>query len=144
MTQGQINLARTLTYAGILPPWLALIVHVSMGLPWAGFSALTYGAVIASFVCGMHWGLAMKPPDRMPVNLLITSNVGALAAWAMLLASMWSTDLAFLGLAIVLGVLLLVDRKLLSATVIEPWFWSVRCIASIGLGAGLIFWSILA
>ena len=144
MTQGQIHLARILAYGGILPPWLALILHVSTGLPWAGFAALTYGAVIASFVCGMHWGIAMQPSQRMPVNLLITSNVGALAAWAMLLASMWSTDLAFLGLAIVLGVLLLVDRKLLSATIIEPWLWSVRCIASIGLGAGLMFWSILA
>lgn len=144
MTQGQINLARLLTYAGILPPWLALIVHLFTGLPWAGFAALTYGAVIASFVCGMHWGLAMQQRQPMPVNLLITSNVGALAAWAMLLATMRSTHLAFLGLAIVLGVLLLIDRKLLSAAVIEPWFWSVRCIASIGLGAALIFWSILA
>ena len=144
MTQGQIALARILAYGGILPPWLALILHVSTGLPWAGFAALTYGAVIASFVCGMHWGMAMRPSQRMPINLLITSNVGALAAWAMLLGSMWSTNLAFLGLAIVLGVLLLVDRKLLSATTIEPWLWSVRCIASIGLGAGLVFWSLLA
>ena len=144
MTQGQINLARLLTYAGILPPWLALIVNLSTGLPWTGFAALTYGAVIASFVCGMHWGLAMQRPRSMPVNLLVTSNVGALAAWAMLLASMWSTDLAFIGLVIVLGVLLLIDRKLLSAAVIEPWFWSVRWLASIGLGTGLIFWSILA
>ena len=144
MTQGQTNLARLLTCAGILPPWLALILHVSTGLPGTGFAALTYGAVIASFVCGMHWGLAMQPRQPMPINLLITSNVGALAAWAMLLASIWSIDLAFLGLAIVLGVLLLIDRKLLSATIIEPWFWSVRCIASTGLGAGLIFWSILA
>ena len=144
MTQDQINLARILAYAGILPPWLALILHVFTGLPWAGFAALTYGAVIASFVCGMHWGMAMQPSHRMPVNLLVTSNFGALAAWAMLLASMWSTDLAFLGLAIVLGGLLLIDRKLLAASAIEPWLWSVRCIASIGLGAGLIFWSILA
>ena len=80
----------------------------------------------------------------MPVNLLITSNVGALAAWAMLLASSWSTELAFLGLAIVLGVLLWIDRKLLSAATIDPWLWTARRNASIGLGAGLVFWSILA
>ena len=80
MIQGHINLARALTCAGILPPWLALILHVSTGWPWAGFAALTYGAVIASFVCGMHWGLAMQPHKPMPVNLLITSNVGALSS----------------------------------------------------------------
>lgn len=144
MTQGQIHLARNLAYAGIIPPWLALIVHISTGLHWANFAALTYGAIIASFVCGMHWGLCMQPRQPMPVNLLITSNAGALAAWAMLLASLWSAAFAFLGLAIVLGVLLFIDRKLLSAAVIEPWFWTVRRNASIGLGAGLVFWSILA
>ncbi|MDB5614223.1 MAG: hypothetical protein JWQ22_1876, partial [Devosia sp.] len=42
------------------------------------------------------------------------------AAWGMLLASFWSTYLAYLGLAIVLVVLLLIDRKLRSSAVIEP------------------------
>lgn len=144
MTQGPINLARILAYCGILPPWLALILHVSTGLPWAGFAALTYGAVIASFVCGMHWGLAMQPRPAMPINLLLTSNAGALAAWSMLLISLWSTDLALLGLVVVLGMLLLIDRELLAASAIEPWLWSVRCIASVGLGGGLVFWSIVA
>lgn len=42
----KINVARLLAYPRILPPWLALIVHLSAGLPWTGFAALTYGAII--------------------------------------------------------------------------------------------------
>ena len=51
---------------------------------------------------------------------------------------------AFLGLAAVLGMLLGVDRLLLSARAIEPWFWILRRNASIGLGAGLLLWAALS
>lgn len=144
MTQGQRRLAQYLTYCGILPPWLALGLHFGLGWQPASFAALTYGAVIASFLCGMHWGLFMQLHKPISINLLLTSNAGALAAWAMLLVSLWSPALAFVGLAMVLAVLLFIDRKLLSQGVIEPWFWTIRRNASIGLGAGLIVWSLLA
>lgn len=144
MTQGQRRLARYLTYSGILPPWLALALHFGLGWQPAGFAALTYGAIIASFLCGMHWGLFLQLPKPVPINLLLTSNAGALAAWAMLLLSLWSAPLAFVGLAMVLAVLLFIDRRLLSLGVIKPWFWTIRRNASIGLGAGLIVWSLLA
>lgn len=144
MTQDQRRLAQLLTYCGILPPWLALGLHLGFAWQPAGFAALTYGAIIASFLCGVHWGLFMQATRPMPFNLLLTSNAGALAAWAMLLVSLWSPALAFVGVAMVLGVLLLIDRRLLSLGVIEPWFWTIRRNASIGLGAGLIVWSLLA
>lgn len=144
MTPGNIRLAQYLTYFGIIPPWLALALHLTPGLSWAGFAALAYGAVIASFLCGMHWGLFMQATKPMPINLLLTSNAGALAAWAMLLVSLWSASVAFIGLAIVLGVLLVIDRRLLSHCVIEHWFWTIRRNATIGLGAGLLVWSVLA
>lgn len=144
MTESQIRLARGLTYAGILPVWLALLLHLTVQLPSAGLAALLYGAVIASFVCGMHWGQFIEARQPVPVNLLITSNIGALAAWVLALLSLWSFPLAFIGLAVVLGALLLVDRRLLSARLIAPWFWTLRRNASLGLGAGLLVWSVLA
>lgn len=141
MTAADRLLATRLTYAGILPPWLGLGLAPYIGFPQAGFGAMTYSAVIASFVCGMHWGVHMHAQGRLPVQLLLTSNIGALLAWALVLASIWSMPLAFIGLTLVLAGLLVIDRRLLSANLIEPWFWMLRRNASFGLGAGLLIWS---
>jgi uncharacterized protein DUF3429 len=144
MTDNQLRFARYLAYAGILPPWLLLALHLTFAPAWAAFASLAYGAIIASFVCGMHWGIYLRPAAPVPVNLLLTSNAGALAAWAMVLVSVLSVPVAGVGLALVLALLLLVDRRLLTAGVLQPWFWPVRRNASIGLGLGLILWSLLA
>jgi len=143
MTPEQKNLSKALAYAGILPPWIALAIAQVFPLAEAGFAALVYGAIIVSFVCGMHWTLSMQTPS-LPVNLLVTSNAGALAAWAMLVLSIWSMPFAYVGLAAVLALLLGIDRLLLRDGAIEPWFWVVRRNASIGLATGLLLWSILA
>ena len=144
MTDGQKRLVRYLAYAGALPPWLGLALHIAAPHAWAGFAAVAYAAIIVSFVCGMHWGVYLCSSVPIPINLLLTSNAGALFAWAMVLASIWSVPLACIGLAIALGLLLAVDRRLLLAAVLEPWFWTVRRNVSIGLGASLVMWSILA
>lgn len=143
MTPSHIRLAQTLTHAGILPPWLALAVHLTLAPPGAASAALGYAAIIASFVGGVHWGVFLRPAVPMPVNLLITSNVAALAAWGLLLISAWSFPAAALGLALVVALLLAVDRRLLAAGAIDPWFWTIRRNASIGLGAALVAWSVL-
>lgn len=143
MNDRQIRLAQMLAFAGILPPWLCLGLQFGFGTPFAAFAALGYGAVIASFVCGMHWGLYLQRPDA-PLNLLITSNVGALAAWGAMLAYQWSATLAFLALAGVLGLLLLVDGRLQAMSLISQWFWRVRLVATLGLGSGLLVWSVVA
>ncbi|GAB5428970.1 MAG: hypothetical protein Devi2KO_24290 [Devosia indica] len=144
MTEDQSRLVRYLAYAGVLPPWLCLALHLTVAPALAAFASISYGAVIASFVCGMHWGIYMRPTAQVPVNLLLTSNAGGLAAWAMVLVSVWSVAFAGLGLALVLALLLVIDRRLWTAGLLQPWFWPVRRNASIGLGAGLILWSILA
>jgi len=144
MIDGQTRLARHLAYAGVLPPWLGLALHIAAPHAWAGFATVAYVAIIVSFVCGMHWGVYLSSPVPTLINLLLTSNAGALFAWAMVPASFCSVPLACIGLAIALALLLVVDRRLMLATVLEPWFWRVRRNASIGLGAGLVVWSILA
>lgn len=141
---GQKRLACYLAYAGVLPPWLGLALHVAAPHASAGFAIVAYAAIIVSFVCGMHWGVYLSAPVTAPINLLLTSNAGALFAWAMVPASFWSVPLACIGLAIALALLLIVDRRLMLATVLEPWFWRVRRNASIGLGAGLVVWSLVA
>ena len=144
MTRSSQVIARWLSYAGVLPPWGALALSGLLPNGWAAFAALSYGAVIASFVCGMHWSAYMTARVPLPTNLLITSNIGALAAWALVLVSFWSINLAFMGLVAVLAGLLFIDRQLLGAGAIDAWFWSVRRNASLGLGAGLLVWGLLA
>lgn len=143
MTPSNIRLAQILTHAGILPPFLALAAHLTLAPAWAGAAALSYAAIIVSFVGGVHWGVFLRPSVPVPINLLVTSNAAALAAWALLLVSLWSVPAAALGLSLVLALLLAVDRRLLAAGAIEPWFWTVRRNASLGLGAALVLWSML-
>jgi len=137
------RLAMWLTYAGILPPWLALAIAQVTDVPWLGFVALIYGAVIASFVCGMQWSTYLHSGSGTPVNLLITSNAGALIAWVLVVASLWSNPLAFAGLALLLLALLYIDRRSFAAGVLPSWFWPLRRNATIGLGAGLFAWALL-
>jgi hypothetical protein len=142
MTVADRVLASRLTYAGILPPWLGLGLAPLLGVPEVGFGVLIYGAVIASFVCGMHWGFYMNASGALPVQLLLTSNIGALLAWVLVLVSIWSMPIAIVGLVLVLAGLLEIDRRLLSAKAIEPWFWLLRRNASLGLGIGLLIWTV--
>jgi hypothetical protein len=143
MTAADRVLATRLTYAGILPPWLGLGLAPLLGVTEVGFGVVIYGAVIASFVCGMHWGVYMNASGPLPVKLLLTSNLGALIAWVLVLLSIWSMQSAIVGLVLVVAVLLEIDRRLFSAKIIEPWFWLLRRNASLGLGIGLLVWNVV-
>ena len=81
-------LAQCLTYAGVLPFLCAAIIPAVkpnfLGLNYDNI-ILTYGAVIVSFVAGVHWGIYLfKDP---PLNLFIHSNIAALLAWSAVLVA---------------------------------------------------------
>jgi len=144
MTRNNQLLASALTLAGVAPIWLLLAARLALDAPALAPLALGYGAVIASFVCGVHWGLFMGQSERVPVNLLVTSNVGALLAWGFLaLGQVWVSGAA-IGLALLLAVLLALDGVLLQQGSVEPWFRRLRWMASVGLGLGLVVWGMLA
>lgn len=82
-----------------------------------------YGAVIASFVCGMHWGAALFAPEPLAVRLFLLSNVAALLAW---LAALLTPQPGFLLLALIFAALLGVDRHLRARGVWADWFWQLR------------------
>lgn len=74
------------TYAGLLP------FLICAALPLAGIGtipllgtyahiAASYAAIIASFMAGTHWGLAMTVPGRTGTAILTLSVIIALAAW---------------------------------------------------------------
>ena len=83
-----MKLAKILTYSGTLP----LVVCVALIFsPIAGVDshrvAVTYSAIILSFLCGIHWAAFLFFAEKCPRHLLITSNVVALLAWCSLLVT---------------------------------------------------------
>jgi hypothetical protein len=66
--------------AGVVGPWLGLTLP-----PFTGESLLIYGAVILSFLGGIHGGLALRE-DEPAVERLVASAVPAVVAWGAALA----------------------------------------------------------
>jgi hypothetical protein len=119
------RLATLLTYAGTLP-LLAAALAQQLRLPEidAAFIGACYGAVIVAFISGIHWALYMQHGARCPRNLLITSNITALAAWLCLLSPSLTAAFAMLALCFVL--LLVLDIGLRDAGLVPAWFFALR------------------
>lgn len=118
--------AIVLTYAGTLP-LIALMVGVLAGwLPvWhASRMAMLYGAAIVAFLAGIHWACHLFYAAKCPRNLLLTSNMVALLAWISLLSplSIWPMLLQVLCFLY----LLVLDHRLLSAGILQAWFYALR------------------
>ncbi len=113
--------ARCLGYAGLFPfvgsaasTWLLQAPGLQA---WAGLVLLAYGALIATFLGGIHWGLAMR--GAAPVSArLVWGVVPSLVAWAALLLPVG------LALWVVAGLLVLcyaVDRVLYASAGVASW-----------------------
>ena len=133
-------LAQCLTYAGVLPFLGAAIIPAVkpnfLGLSYDNI-ILTYGAVIASFVAGVHWGIYLfKDP---PLNLFIHSNIAALLAWSAVLVvhpgSAFMLLLCFL-------YLIVIDRQLSKAGILESWYLRMRLIATTLVIVAFLFYSV--
>jgi hypothetical protein len=125
MQPGNRVLAHILTYLGTLP--LVLSAAMSMvGHHEFNYDqmALTYGAVIVSFLSGIHWATYLFYSERCPRNLLLTSNMAALLAWLSLLIASYRVML-FLQMLCFLYLLTL-DLKLLTNDVFPQWFYALR------------------
>lgn len=129
--------ARWLTFAGILPfaAGLAGQVFAPEAAPWREWTA-AYGAVIAAFIAGIHWAVHLFFGDKAPVNLLISSNVLALAAWGALLLPAGPGP--FRLLVVVFLALVLIDRRLHRAELIPDWFYRLRLQASAAVSLCLL------
>lgn len=130
MKQSSVTLAKILTYSGALPLFASAL---SIYFPVIGFDArliaTTYSAIIISFLCGIHWAAYLFFAEKCPRNLLITSNVIALLAWASLLIP--HQLIAPLLQALCFLYLLTLDLKLRDAGIISEWFYTLRRNATI-------------
>lgn len=94
------TLARVLGAAGLLP-FIAGALAVWLGGPQDRLPAaalLTYAALIASFLGGIHWGLAMRDATADAAQLLWGVSPSLLGWLAVLLPSHWGLLLALVTL----------------------------------------------
>ena len=129
--------------AGLIPfAGLALLCWAPGLLP-AGFGtgevrrALgLYGAIIASFLGGIRWGLAVgRPAETSGWYDYTLSVVPSLLAWAALALSPSRALIALGVLVVVWGVL---DQDLVRRAVTARWFGRLRLALSAGAGLLLI------
>lgn len=129
MKMKHIQLAKTLTFLGMIPFIAPVIGHLFgvRDMHLAQF-ALNYGAVIAAFLCGIHWGLFLAKSDQTRLNLLITSNAFTLLAWASLLTLI--PRYQYLIQIACFASLLMIDIELGKEGVIPRWFVHLRKVVS--------------
>ena len=134
-------LAQILTYSGTLP-FLSCAICSAVGIDILGLNLerilILYGAVIASFIAGIHWGVYLFKESAQ--NLFIHSNIVALLAW-------------FAAIPMIPGIggilmicffyLIFIDKQLTTENVLEAWYLRMRIIATIivllALGLHVLF-----
>lgn len=125
MNKQQVKLASILTTLGALPFVGAVAAQLAgISAYHTSYFSLTYGAVILSFLGGMHWGVFLSQAHVTRINLLVSSNLFALLAWLSLLMLVPLTQ--YLIQITCFVALLLIDRKLAADGMIERWFYNLR------------------
>ena len=85
---GPSRWARGLGFGGLFPfvGLAAALWFARPGvLPLASLALLAYGAVIASFLGAIHWGLVMREVPAQPVSSLAWGVVPSLLGWVAVL-----------------------------------------------------------
>lgn len=130
MKPRQITFAKILTYSGTLPLVASVVVlYFPVAELGSARFANTYGAIILSFLSGIHWAVYLFFAEKSPRNLLITSNAIALLAWVSLLIN--DLPIALFLQALCFLYLLTLDIKLRDAGIFPPWFFKLRCYGTI-------------
>ena len=106
--------------AGALAPWLLPAER----LPDAGLALAGYGAVILSFLGGVHWGLAAPAGRPLQIGL---SVLPSLIGWlALLVANLYAPAPALWLLAAAFAALLPGDLLAAGRGLAPPWYPRLR------------------
>lgn len=130
MNEKNILAAQLLTYTGIIPflfLGMAVALHAS-GLDYR-LALFSYGAVIISFLCGIHWAAFLFFSQHFSRNLLFHSNAISLLGWLSVLPVM--SYLTFALQIVCFLYLVILDLELYRNNVIPLWFFHVRLNATI-------------
>ena len=130
MNEKNIFIARLLTYTGITPFLffgMAVVLQAS-GLNY-NLALVAYGAVIMSFLCGIHWAVFLFFSQKCSRNLLLHSNAITLVGWLSLLSVMSYLTLVLQILCFLY--LLIIDLEIYRNKVIPSWFFHLRLNATL-------------
>jgi hypothetical protein len=108
-------------YAGLVPfvvPAIALSIGDPAHRSFLVLALLGYGAVIASFLGAIHWGLVMRDASTQSPVLLIWGVVPSLLAWVALMANPLP---GLLLLCAVLWACFAVDRMVYPRYQVQGW-----------------------
>ena len=128
--------------AGVLPFVAATAVAI-WGGSWAGFAhlaLLAYGAVILSFLGGIHWGLALRQLEPDP-RLLVQGVLPSLVGWAAILLGGMA---GLLLLALAFAAVLALDHHLARDGTAPPWYLRLRLPLTAAVVACLVLAAVAA
>ncbi|RTL53998.1 MAG: DUF3429 domain-containing protein [Bradyrhizobiaceae bacterium] len=126
---------------GLVPFFLCALLTLVADQPLRGHAALAllaYGAIILSFLGGIHWGLAISsssPPSSETTRWLVVSVVPSLIAWISLLAP---AKAGFLILAAAFALMLWVDLAATRLHRTPAWYPKLRLPLSCGAIAAIL------
>jgi hypothetical protein len=142
-SEGPSTLAWALGLAGLLPFLAGAALQWFTPPGWrmlAALALLTYGAVIVSFLGGIHWGLAMRA-GQAPSARLVWGVIPSLLGWlGILLDSPWGQAVLVLSLLVCYAV----DRASYRALGLQAWLplrAVLTTVASLSVAVGgLAYW----
>lgn len=130
MNKKNILVARILTYSGLLPFLiLGLVVASQVEESNCRLAFFSYGAVIISFICGIHWATCLFFPDRHGVGLLLQTNLIALLGWISIFLGQHQLSLGLQCFCFIY--LLAIDLYLYRQSLLPKWFFNLRLHASL-------------
>lgn len=138
MRYTHLKYAVLLTYLGVLPFYLsAIAVFFNFNQNHAVFLFRSYGAMIVSFIAGIHWTISVKDINNKAFWLIWTSNIIALMGWSSIIINNAIYGLYVLAMALLL--LIYIDYKLFKLQQIELWFIKLRWRATLLVIISMIF-----
>ena len=122
-------MARALGLAGLIP-FIGGAAAVWLAPPDWGTVAMQaqmlYGAIILSFLGGLHWGRFLA--GGVPIGWLIWSVVPSILAWGVLVLPVFH---ALAALMVLLAICLAVDMRAIRAGIWPEWMAGLRRLLSI-------------
>ena len=109
-----------LSYLGVLPFAFGLLLKLHPIYPLTIW-IFSYGAVIASFIAGSHWSLAMT--HKIKNEFILLSNVITLVAWICVFIP---NRVGILLLIMCFVSLLFIDYQFYKIGIIEKWYMTMR------------------
>ena len=124
-----LGLAGAIPFVALSGLIVLLHLDVNVGLPerFLHHALLTYSALIASFLGGIRWGLALTIPEPKQASLFVVSVCPSLVAWVALALP---RPYDFVVLITLFLCLLVLDVQLVRQQLVPRWFGSLRLILS--------------